>query len=191
MAEGNGINWRRVARRVRVPLSFLFAFIFLYVARPTWLSIAAGGAIAAIGLCIRAIASGHVKKDKELATTGPYAYTRNPLYLGSTIIAIGFAIAGCNVWIGVGLVALYLAIYLPVIRGEEEYLTAHFPGYVEYKQRVPRLIPRFSVGSEGRSSFSRELYWQHREYQALLGAAFMLAALATKIVVVDRLWSAR
>jgi len=186
LAEGNGINWRKVARRVRVPLSFLFAFLFLYVAHPTWASIASGGALAALGLWVRGIASGHVKKDKELATTGPYAYTRNPLYLGSTIIAIGFALAGCNVWIGVGLVALYLAIYLPVIRGEEEYLTAHFPGYLEYKQRVPRLFPRFSAGPEGRSTFSRQLYWQHREYQALLGAGFMLAALAAKL-----LWSAR
>jgi protein-S-isoprenylcysteine O-methyltransferase Ste14 len=191
LAEGNGINWRRVARRVRVPLSFLFAFLYLYVARPTWVSIGVGGAIAAIGLWVRAIASGHVKKDKELATTGPYAYTRNPLYLGSTIIAVGFAIAGCNAWIGAGLVALYLAIYLPVIRGEEEYLTAHFPGYVEYKERVPRLIPRLSAGVDGRSSFSRELYWQHREYQALLGAAFMLAALAAKIVAGTHLGSAR
>ncbi|HEX8924444.1 MAG TPA: isoprenylcysteine carboxylmethyltransferase family protein [Terriglobales bacterium] len=186
MAEGNGINWRRVARRVRVPLSFLFAFVYLYVARPTWMSIGVGGAIAAFGLWVRAIASGHVKKDKELATTGPYAYTRNPLYLGSTIIAIGFAIAGCNVWIGVALVALYLAIYVPVIRGEEEYLTLHFPEYAEYKQRVPRLIPRLSAGAEGRSTFSPQLYWQHREYQALLGAAFMLAALTAKL-----LWSAR
>ncbi|HEX8926174.1 MAG TPA: isoprenylcysteine carboxylmethyltransferase family protein, partial [Terriglobales bacterium] len=82
--------------------------------------------------------------------------------------------------------ALYLAIYMPVIRGEEEYLTAHFLGYVEYKQRVPRLFPRLSAGAEGRSTFSRELYWQHREYQALLGAAFMLAALAAKL-----LWGAR
>jgi protein-S-isoprenylcysteine O-methyltransferase Ste14 len=76
-----------------VPLGFLFAAFFLVRAQPRWWSLAAGSAVALIGVGIRAVASGHVKKNEELAMTGPYAYTRNPLYLGSIVIAAGFALA--------------------------------------------------------------------------------------------------
>lgn len=176
------MNWARVAKRIRVPLGFVFAAIYLWLAKPTWVSLAVGAAVAAVGVGIRAAASGHVKKNEELATTGPYAYTRNPLYLGSTVIAVGFAVAALNLWIGVALVALYLGIYMPVIRGEEEYLLSHFPDFRAYTQRVPRLFPRVRAGVEGRFHFSRELYMQHREYNAILGTLIVLAALVTKLL---------
>ena len=75
------------------------------------------------------MASGHVKKNEQLATTGPYAYCRNPLYLGSIIIAIGFAIASRDVWVAVGIVVLFSVIYVPVIRSEEAFLREHFAEY--------------------------------------------------------------
>src|ERR1700677_4562678 len=84
--------WSRVARRIRVPLGFLFAGIYVWRARPRWASVAIGTSIALVGIAIRALASGQVKKNRELTTTGPYAYVRNPLYLGSIIIGVGFAI---------------------------------------------------------------------------------------------------
>src|SRR5215471_6830537 len=109
--SGKTVSWPRIARRIRVPLGFLFAAFYFWRARPDRFSLAAGALIAAIGIYVRAIASGHVKKNEELATTGPYAFCRNPLYLGSIIIAIGFAVAARDVWIAVGIVVLFAVIY--------------------------------------------------------------------------------
>jgi protein-S-isoprenylcysteine O-methyltransferase Ste14 len=103
-----------------------------------------GAALVVLGLAIRAVASGHVQKNEQLATTGPYAYTRNPLYLGSLILAVGFAISARNWLIGAGLILFFLAIYLPVIHGEEVFLGEHFPQFAEYARRVPRLLPRLT-----------------------------------------------
>src|SRR5579883_1709832 len=186
-------RWSRIARRIRVPLGFLLAIFYLWLSRPTWPSLAAGAIIAAPGLILRAIASGYVKKDRELTTTGPYAYTRNPLYLGSVMAAAGFALAARNIWIALAMLVMFLAIYVPVIRDEEEFLSKTFADFETYRQNVPRLLPsvrRFQypgaradeteaeqtqVISEG---FSRDLYLRHREYNAVIGALVLLAALA-------------
>src|SRR6478736_6948704 len=122
-------SWSRVATRSRVPLGFVFAAAYLWFACPTWTSLGAGFAVAAVGVLVRALASGHIRKNAALATTGPYAYTRNPLYLGSIIIALGFVVMARNVWIGLGAVAMFAFIYLPVIASEEKYLRTTFPGY--------------------------------------------------------------
>lgn len=180
------MTWGRIARRIRVPLGFVFAIVYLWLARPAWWSIAAGAAIAAAGIWTRAMASGHVRKNEELTTSGPYAYTRNPLYLGSIIIAIGFAVAARSLWIGVVLVVMFLAIYLPVIRGEEAFLRSKFPNYDDYAASVPRLVPTFGARSNPGGGFSRALYMQHREYNAILGALVILAALASKLVWYSR-----
>jgi protein-S-isoprenylcysteine O-methyltransferase Ste14 len=169
-----------------VPLGFLFAAFFLLLARPQWWSLCAGSAIALTGVWIRAISSGHVKKNEELATTGPYAYTRNPLYFGSIVIAGGFALAALRWEIALALIVLFAAIYIPVIQGEERFLSQHFADYPEYCSRVPRLLPRLWAGEAGRSRFSAELYLKHREYNALLGTLAVIAALAAK-----RIWIAR
>jgi protein-S-isoprenylcysteine O-methyltransferase Ste14 len=176
-------TWSRVARRIRVPLGFIFAALYIWLAHPAWWSIAIGAGISLLGVLIRALASGHVRKNEELTTTGPYGYTRNPLYLGSIVIAIGFAIAARSLWIGVVLVMLFLAIYLPVIRSEEEFLRSKFPNFDEYVARVPRLIPRLTSASGDDGSFSRELYLQHREYNALIGTVLMVCAL-----IIKRVW---
>lgn len=180
------MNWGNIAKRIRVPLGFLFAAIFLLLASPRWWSLAAGSVLAFAGVWIRAISSGHVKKNEELATTGPYAYTRNPLYFGSIVIATGFALAALRWEVGVALVVLFIAIYVPVIRGEEQFLGQHFAGYSEYCSRVPRLLPRLLAGEQGRSHFSAELYLKHREYNALFGTIAMIAALAAKRIWMER-----
>ena len=115
-------SWSRIARRIRVPSGFVFAAFYLWRARPSWRCIAAGGAIVVIGLALRAYASGYVRKASELTTTGPYAYTRNPLYLGSLIIAAGFAVAARSLAIALVAAAIFLAIYLPVMQFEEQLL---------------------------------------------------------------------
>ena len=181
-------SWNRIARRTRVPLGFLFAAFYFWRARPDWRSLAFGGIVAAVGVLLRAMASGQVKKNEELATNGPYAYFRNPLYLGSLVIAIGFAIASRDVWIAVGILALFSLIYVPVIRAEETFLRQRFAEYDGYARRVPRLLPRTVWFSGLTSGFSRELYWQHREYNALIGAAAMLAALVVKMLWFSGSW---
>ncbi len=179
-------EWSRVARRIRVPLGFVFAVLYFWLARPTWRSVALGTIVLVPGLLVRALASGHVQKNEALATSGPYAYTRNPLYLGSLLIGVGFAVAARSWWVGVVLVAMFFAIYLPVIRGEEAYLRQRFPEFEEYAQRVPRMFPRFAA-RPGEASFSMELYLKHREYNALLGAVAMVAALAVKMLLFPNL----
>jgi len=175
-------EWSRVARRIRVPLGFAFAAFFLWIARPSWASIAAGTAIAIPGILLRALASGHVKKNEELTTSGPYAYTRNPLYLGSLIMAVGFAIAARSLWVVALMLVMFFAIYLPVIRNEEEFLRQTFPGFNEYAQNVPRLLPRWSAFGQHGGAFSPPLYWRHREYNAILGTAALMAALVAKLM---------
>lgn len=182
------LNWTRTATRLRVPLGFAFAAAYLWFADPVWISILVGSGVILLGLGIRASASGHIRKNAQLATSGPYAYTRNPLYLGSIIIAAGFVVAARNLWIGAAAVAMFLAIYLPVILAEENYLRSAFPGYSEYAARVPRLLPRSTpyraTLDGGLAQFSRELYMRHREYNSILGSALMLGALVLKLLLV-------
>jgi protein-S-isoprenylcysteine O-methyltransferase Ste14 len=171
-----------VARRIRVPLGFVFAAFYFWRARPTWLSLVMGAVVAALGVGLRALASGYVKKDRELTTTGPYALVRHPLYLGSIIIAVGFAIAARDIWIAAVMVVFFVAVYIPVIRSEEKFLRTHFAGFEEYARVVPALLPRSLAFAGGGGRFSRELYLRHREYNALVGAAAMLAALVVKML---------
>ena len=178
----SAVSWSRIARRIRVPLGFLFAVFYFWRARPDWLSLAAGAAVVAVGVFLRAMASGHVKKNEQLATTGPYAYCRNPLYLGSIIIAIGFAVASRDVWVGIAIIGLFALIYVPVIRSEEAFLRERFPEFEGYARRVPRLLPNTVWFPGLTSGFARELYRQHREYNAWIGAAAMLAALVVKMI---------
>lgn len=176
-------EWSRVARRIRVPLGFAFAVLYFWLARPTWRSLALGAVSIIPGLVIRAVASGHVRKNEALATSGPYAYTRNPLYLGSLLVAIGFAVAARSLWVAAGLVAMFFAIYVPVIRSEEAFLRERFPEFQEYANEVPRMIPRMTPAfrNEASAEFSMDLYLKHREYNALLGSLALVAALITKM----------
>jgi len=179
-------SWNRIARRIRVPLGFAFAALFLWLARPTLPFVVLSLALVAPGLWLRGYASGYVKKNAELTVTGPYGWTRNPLYLGSMMIAFGFALAARSVWIAGALVLLFAAIYIPVIRGEEEHLRAQFPEFAAYAATVPRLLPKMAGRSGSgtpKGGFSGALYRQHREYNALLGAAGVYAALILKVVL--------
>jgi protein-S-isoprenylcysteine O-methyltransferase Ste14 len=174
-------SWPAIARRIRVPLGFAFAVFYFWLAKPSVRGMAAGSIFVLAGLAIRAVASGHLRKNEQLATSGPYAYTRNPLYLGSLVVAFGFLLAARSWWIALAAAAFFLAIYLPVIFSEEKFLRERFPEFQEYARRVPRFLLRFSPGPS-RASFSWDLYWKHREYNALLGSIAMMVALAAKLV---------
>lgn len=176
-------EWSRIARRIRVPLGFAFAVLYFWLAKPTWSFLGLGLLIVVPGIVIRALASGHVRKNEALATAGPYAYTRNPLYLGSLVIGIGFAVAARSWWIGVGLVAMFVAIYLPVIRSEEAFLRETFLEFDEYARHVPRMLPRITpYGENTGNAFSLDLYRKHREYNALVGSALIVLVLLGKLL---------
>ncbi|WP_263383249.1 methyltransferase family protein [Granulicella arctica] len=177
-------TWQRIARRIRVPLGFVFAAVFLWLARPTWQSMLWSVLLVGAGVWLRAYASGYVRKNTELATTGPYAHTRNPLYLGSMMIAFGFAAAAGSWVILIALAVLFAVIYLPTIQSEETFLRGHFPGFEAYAARVPRLLPRLTPAATDaeRGRFSPSLYRQHREYNCGMGAIAIYAALALRLI---------
>lgn len=187
-------TWQRVARRIRVPLGFAVAALYLFELwrhAPRPVAIAWSLALTVPGLCLRGYASGYVKKNRELTATGPYAHTRNPLYLGSMLMAAGFALA-LESWLIAAVLAVGFAIiYIPVIASEEQFLRAAFPGFDEYCRHVPRLIPRLtaykgaqagaphspSVTKGPAEGFSWALYLKHREYNAAIGAMLLYLSL--------------
>jgi protein-S-isoprenylcysteine O-methyltransferase Ste14 len=173
-----------LVQRWRVPLGFVCAALFLLLARPRPLTLLVGGVISLVGLGIRAWASGHIRKNVTLAITGPYAFTRNPLYLGSFLLGLGFTIAAGR-WILSALFgALLLGIYLPVMRVEANDLEKVFgEEYRRYASAVPLFFPRLtryrtSVVEE--AHFDRGLYLKYREYRAALGFALGWLALVIK-----------
>ena len=170
-------------QRWRVPLGFLCGTLFLIFARPRPLTLIIGGLLALPGLGLRAWASGHLRKNDALATTGPYAYTRNPLYLGSFIMGLGFTIAAGQPLLALAFAILFLGIYVPVMRVESATLTELFgKKYRRYAEAVPLFFPRpwayLAGGSD--KKFDIGLYKRYREYQAALGFAIAWALLALK-----------
>lgn len=175
-------RWQRIARRIRVPLGFFTAALYLFELwrrQPLPAAVAWSLALVLPGLWLRGYAAGYVKKNRELTQTGPYAHTRNPLYLGSTLIAGGFAVALLSWPMTLVLAVGFSLIYIPVIASEERFLRATFPDFDSYCARVPRLLPRLTPArSEDRSgSFSLALYLRHREYNAAIGAALLYLSL--------------
>ncbi len=171
-------------QRWRVPLGFLCAILFVLFARPRPLTLLVGGVISLIGLAIRAWAAGHIRKNETLARSGPYAFTRNPLYLGSFILGLGFTI-GAGRWVlAIVFVALFLGIYLPVMRVESRTMAEMFGDeYRQYALHVPLFFPRLTPHRDDPSRltrFDRNLYLRYREYRAALGLLVAWVVLAIK-----------
>ncbi|HLX45405.1 MAG TPA: isoprenylcysteine carboxylmethyltransferase family protein [Bryobacteraceae bacterium] len=165
--------------KLRVFVGFVLVAAFLWLAAPTWLSLAAGLPVSIAGLAVRAWAAGHLEKNLELAESGPYAHVRNPLYLGTLAVAAGFVIASRRWELGVLFAAVFFLIYLPVVELEEQHLRKLFPAYQDYAQRVPKLVPRASAAGS-QKSFQWSLYRRNREYEALAGFAAGVALLFWK-----------
>ena len=170
-------------QRWRVPLGFACAALFFLLSRPRPLTLIVGVAVALPGLALRTWATGYLRKNDALATAGPYAYTRNPLYLGSFLIGLGFTIAAGRVILGLVFAAFFVGIYVPVMRVESATLEELFgEKYRRYAQSVPTFFPRLSPyknETTGTSKFDSMLYRRYREYRASLGlvAAWVLLAL--------------
>jgi protein-S-isoprenylcysteine O-methyltransferase Ste14 len=166
--------------KLRVPGGFLMVAAFLWLASPTWTALAIGLPISALGLALRAWAAGHLEKNRTLAESGPYAYVRNPLYIGTLAVAAGFVIASRRWELGLLFAAVFLLIYLPVVELEEQHLRSLFPEYADYAKSVPRLWPRRAGHSS--KHFRVEMYVRNQEYQALVGFLIGVAVLIWKVV---------
>jgi protein-S-isoprenylcysteine O-methyltransferase Ste14 len=165
------------AQSIRVPAGFVLVALFAWLSEPSRWSLIVGLPVGFVGIVVRAWAAGHLAKNEELATGGPFGYVRNPLYVGTALAALGFAIASRQLWLGMLFAAAFALIYLPAIELEEQHLRKLFPGYERYAEFVPMLRPRFpSFGGGGRFRFS--LYWRNQEYNALAGFALGAAYLA-------------
>ena len=172
-----------IVARLRVPTGFLIVAVFGWFSRPTAGSILWGLPLSLAGLALRAWAAGCLAKNRQLATGGPYQYTRNPLYVGTLLVAAGLSIAARS-WFLAGLfAAVFLLIYLPVIQNEEQHLRTLFPEYGAYAERVPVLWPRLPRDSSRNSNpFSLALYQRNQEYQAGLGFAAGMLFLVWKML---------
>jgi protein-S-isoprenylcysteine O-methyltransferase Ste14 len=160
-------------QRWRVPLGFVVAIAFLFFARPNPTALLIGAFVSLPGLAIRAWASGHIRKNTRLAVSGPYAFTRNPLYFGSFLLGLGFTIASGQWILALLFAALFLGIYLPVMRVESSTMAELFGHeYESYKAAVPLFFPRltpFRQGDADKVKFDGSLYLRYREYRAALG----------------------
>ena len=168
----------RVAK-LRVSGGFVMVAAFAWASHPTARSLAWGLPLALLGLLLRAWAAGNLAKDHTLAVQGPYSLLRNPLYTGTLIAAVGFAVASAAWVLAALFAAVFFLIYLPVIDLEEQHLRDLFPGFPTYAARVPRLFPRFLWTQEA-SHFHAALYYKNREYQAGLGYLAGAALLTAK-----------
>lgn len=170
-------------QRWRVPLGFLCAVFFLLFARPRPSTLVAGAIMSVIGLLLRAWAAGHIRKNSALATSGPYAFTRNPLYLGSFLLGLGFTIASGFWPLGILFALLFLGIYFPVMRVESATLAELFgQSFREYAREVPLFFPRITPYRSGEpaNGFDASLYLRYREYRAALGLVIAWAFLVLK-----------
>ena len=167
--------------RLRVPSGFLLVAAFAWFAHPSPRSLAFGLPVSAVGLVLRAWAAGHLAKNQQLTTGGPYAYIRNPLYLGTLVVAAGLAIACRSLGLAILFALVFFFIYLPVIMLEEQHLRELFPDFGQYARTVPALIPSGKRCTSS-SHFSWPLYRKNQEYQALLGFMAGLAWLIWKTI---------
>jgi protein-S-isoprenylcysteine O-methyltransferase Ste14 len=176
--------------RQRVRIGYILAVVVLCLARPMPRAILIGACVGLLGLAIRAYAAGYLHKQAVLTTTGPYARTRNPLYFGSSILALGAAIA-MNSWLSASLLLIYFAlVYTLVMRREEIELRGHHgPEFDAYANSVPLFFPRITAAKQPAAtpgSFSWSQYRKNHEYQAALGFLFLLLLL----VIIWRLHAA-
>jgi len=155
--------------RLRVPLGYVAGLVVLVLARPSPLLLAVGLAVATAGEAIRIWASGHIEKTRILATGGPYAHSRNPLYFGSILMALGVAIASASPWVILALVVYLAAFYPAVVRSEAAYLMEKFPReYEEWSRAVPLFLPGLTPGGPRRSRFEWARVGMNKEWRTAL-----------------------
>ena len=176
-----------ILNRLRVRVGLFLAIAVVLLSRPTWTSILLGVLISIFGLVIRAWASGHLRKEKTLAVSGPYCYSRNPLYVGNFLLGIGIVVGARSWWV-LGLFVVYYGVFYPlIIRRERDRMRKLFPQqYKEYGKRVPLFFPSIRKHLPAEGKFSRSLYKQNKEYRALQGTLLIWLILAAKLIILNR-----
>ena len=178
-------------QRIRVPAGFVFAAIYLSFSQPRMDSLLTGLCLAVAGLAFRIWASGHIEKGTRLAVQGPYRWTRNPLYFGSFLMGLGFTLAAANPWLLGLFLFLYLMIYIPVMRREEEELKQAFgTPFESYRQRVPLFVPypktpasaEESASQEGPRNFRWHRVILNREYNTVIGFLIITLLVWVKLI---------
>ncbi len=163
--------------RYRVPAGYIVGVLAFALARPTITSLAAGLALGALGETVRLWASGHIRKTQVLATGGPYAHSRNPLYVGSLLMALGAAAASASLWVVLAVAVYFVAFYPSVMREEASFLSAKFPEYEAWARDVPLFLPRLTPGGPRTSAFSWAQVAVNREWRTALALPLVVALL--------------
>jgi protein-S-isoprenylcysteine O-methyltransferase Ste14 len=164
--------------RLRVPFGYLLGILVVALARPTPTSLVAGALLAVAGEAVRLWASGHIDKTRALATGGPYAHTRNPLYLGSLMMAAGVAAAAASPWAALAVAVYFAAFYPSVMREEAAFLKGRFPEeYAAWAEAVPLFLPRPTPGGPRATSFDWARVRRNREWRTALALPLMALVL--------------
>ena len=164
----------------RIKFGFVFALLFIVMAKPGVIGMTLGIPIGIMGLLIRLWASGYIKKNKELSIDGPYSYTRNPLYLGSFFIGLGVSVMGSCILFMILFLAGFYFVYNSVIKEEEKRLIELFGGsFLDYKSKVPAFFPLLKPVKISRD-FDLKLVVKHEEYNAWLGFSAIIILLYLK-----------
>jgi len=178
-------SYKKTIYRWRVRAGFIGIILVVILSKPNWISFFSGLFVCFMGLLLRTWASGHLRKEKDLIVSGPYQYSRNPLYLGNFILGISVVITSYS-WVVLAIFTIYfLFFYPPVIKREMEKMKALFPEkYKIYKKKVPLFFPSLRpVRPPEKIKFSWKIYKKNREYRALTGAAMFWLIMAVKIVL--------
>ncbi len=171
-------SWKRLAQKTRVPAGTLLGILFFLLMHPSTRSLWMGGVIALCGAILRLWAAGHIEKGRVLTQGGPYAFTRNPLYLGSFLMALGIILAGQSYWMLLAFGVFFIVFYYPVMRAEEqELLQGYGERFIEYAQRVPLFFPSFRKTELSSSSFLWSRVIRNREHRTIAGLIVVQAVL--------------
>ena len=175
-------SWGKMAQRLRVPVGTLLGIIFLLLMHPSMRSLWIGGIVTLMGASMRVWAAGHIDKGRILAQCGPYAVTRNPLYLGSFLMALGILLAGQGYWLLFPFGLFFIGFYYPVMKAEEqELLQGHGEAFLAYSRAVPLFFPTFRHADGDSSSFLWSRVLKNREHRTLMGLMLAEAILVLKI----------
>ncbi len=177
-------SWGKIAQKLRVPVGTLIGLVFLLLMHPSRRSLWIGGVVALLGALIRIWAAGHIEKGRVLTRGGPYAMTRNPLYLGSFLMAFGILLAGQGYWLLLPFGVFYLAVYYPVMKAEEEeLLQGHGAEFIQYVRTVPLFIPRIQKSAAGSSRFLWARVLRNREHRTVLGLLLAAGFLVLRVLI--------
>ena len=176
-------SWGKLAQKMRVPAGTLLGVVFLLLMHPSVRSLWIGGVVTLAGVSLRVWAAGHIEKGRVLAREGPYALTRNPLYLGSFLMALGILLGGQGYWLLIPFGLFYLSMYYPVMKAEEEeLLQGHGEEFIEYSRRVPLFLPSLTGFRRGASNFLWSRVVRNREHRNVAGLLVAEAFLVLRLL---------